>query len=114
MSVDCTAVPGLLPLIVTGRLSAAATARLGEHLDACTRCADRVERARTGVASDTNRVLFTTCDTVLVETPARRATSWTVAMWFLFSLALRSPRASKTSHESSCHFTAPSDRPRTS
>src|SRR4030088_1166835 len=31
-------------------------------------------------SSDTKRVLLTTCETVLVDTPARRATSWTVAI----------------------------------
>jgi serine/threonine protein kinase len=54
--VECAAVPSLLPLIVTGRLSAAAAARLAEHLGTCARCTERVERARTGVASDTNRL----------------------------------------------------------
>src|SRR5260370_8833198 len=37
-------------------------------------------RTRSRNSSDTNRVLLTTCETVLVDTPARRATSWTVAI----------------------------------
>ncbi len=53
---DCSALAGLLPQIVTGRLSAAAAERLGAHIRGCSRCAERVEKARAGLKTPTDRV----------------------------------------------------------
>jgi len=54
--VDCSALGGMLPQIVTGRLSPAASERLREHLRGCPRCTERVERARHGSKTPTDRV----------------------------------------------------------